>query len=91
MDFADAVESVLMEHPAVNEAVVTKSCVDGLTRIGAWIVPVRGRASSVELSHDLQEWCKSRLERYQYPHVIDFVDQLPRTETGKVDRRKLRA
>ncbi len=35
-------------------------------------------------------WCKERLRRYEYPHVVDFVDELPRTPTGKVQRFKLR-
>ena len=39
---------------------------------------------------ELQEWCKARLQRYQYPHLIDFVDELPKTPTGKIQRFKLR-
>jgi benzoate-CoA ligase len=38
----------------------------------------------------LQEWCKRRLQRYQYPHLIDFVTELPKTATGKIQRFKLR-
>jgi benzoate-CoA ligase len=39
---------------------------------------------------ELQEHCKSRLQRYQYPHLIDFVQELPKTATGKIQRYKLR-
>jgi benzoate-CoA ligase family protein len=83
-------ENVLMEHPAVAEAAVTGFSADGLTRIRAWIVLTTGRAGSDELARGLREWCKSHLERYQYPHVIDFVDELPRTALGKIERFKLR-
>jgi len=38
----------------------------------------------------LQDWCKTRLQRYQYPHHIDFVSDLPKTVTGKIQRFKLR-
>jgi acyl-coenzyme A synthetase/AMP-(fatty) acid ligase len=83
------VENVLVEHPAVNEAAVTGFSEDGLTRMRAWIVLARGHVGSIELSNSLREWCKSHLERYQYPHIIDFVDHLPRNTTGKVERSKL--
>ena len=39
---------------------------------------------------ELQDHCKSRLQRYQYPHVIEFVTELPKTVTGKIQRYKLR-
>jgi acyl-coenzyme A synthetase/AMP-(fatty) acid ligase len=39
---------------------------------------------------ELQEHCKSRLQRYQYPHLIEFVPELPKTVTGKIQRYKLR-
>jgi benzoate-CoA ligase len=39
---------------------------------------------------ELQDWCKGRLQRYQFPHAIDFVDDLPKTTTGKIQRFKLR-
>jgi benzoate-CoA ligase len=39
---------------------------------------------------ELQEHCKTRLQRYQYPHLIEFVDELPKTVTGKIQRYKLR-
>jgi acyl-coenzyme A synthetase/AMP-(fatty) acid ligase len=39
---------------------------------------------------ELQEHCKSRLQRFQYPHMIEFVSELPKTVTGKIQRYKLR-
>ena len=48
-------------------------------------------SASAELTRDLQDWCKTRLQRYQYPHSIDFVPTLPKTITGKIQRFMLRA
>ena len=42
------------------------------------------------LADELRTWCKERLRRYEYPHVVEFVDELPRTLTGKVQRFRLR-
>ena len=42
------------------------------------------------LAEELRAWCKDRMRRYEYPHVVEFVDDLPRTLTGKVQRFKLR-
>jgi acyl-coenzyme A synthetase/AMP-(fatty) acid ligase len=39
---------------------------------------------------DLQEHCKARLQRFQYPHMVEFVPELPKTVTGKIQRYKLR-
>jgi acyl-coenzyme A synthetase/AMP-(fatty) acid ligase len=38
----------------------------------------------------LQEWCKGRLKRYQYPHIVEYAPDLPKTVTGKIQRFKLR-
>jgi hypothetical protein len=60
-------------------------------RIRAWTVLAVDKISSAERSTDLREWCKSHLERYQCTHIIDFVDRLPRTTTGKVENFKRRS
>jgi acyl-coenzyme A synthetase/AMP-(fatty) acid ligase len=39
---------------------------------------------------ELQEHCKTRLQRFQYPHLVEFVPELPKTVTGKIQRYKLR-
>jgi len=64
--------------------------VDSVTRIRAAVVLVAGESGSADLTGALQEWCKGRLQRYQYPHLIDYVTELPKTATGKVQRFKLR-
>lgn len=81
-------ENVLLEHPAVNEAAVVGITLDGVMRIRAVIV-LHG-AEMPTLKSELQQWCKARLQRYQYPHRIDFVTELPKTASGKIQRFKLR-
>jgi benzoate-CoA ligase len=82
-------ENVLMEHTAVSEAAVVGIPVGGVMRVRAVIILSPGHASPT-LKQELQEWCKTRLQRFQYPHIIDFVEELPKTATGKIQRFKLR-
>jgi len=82
------VEGVLLEHPAVGESAVVGVEVDGFMKIKAFVI-AKGEGSP-ELVSELQEHCKSRLQRYQYPHLIEFVSELPKTITGKIQRYKLR-
>ena len=85
------VESTLIEHPAVAEGAVIGVVVDGLVRIKAYVVPAPDAdGAGDELRAALQGWCKDRLQRYQYPHLIEFVDELPKTTTGKIQRYRLR-
>jgi benzoate-CoA ligase len=82
------VEGVLLEHPAVGESAVVGVEVDGFMKIKAFIIAkVDG---TPELAAELQEHCKSRLQRYQFPHLVEFVPELPKTLTGKIQRYKLR-
>ncbi|HSK99724.1 MAG TPA: benzoate-CoA ligase family protein [Rubrobacteraceae bacterium] len=84
------VESTLMDHDAVIEAAAVGIPVGGLTRVKAYIILREGHEGSDELTEELQNWCKDRLKRYQYPHLVEFVDELPKTVTGKIQRFKLR-
>src|SRR5215216_5893566 len=84
------VESTLGDHPAVIEAAAVGVPVDGLTRVRAHIVLRQEYEPSEELVAELQNWCKERLKRYQYPHLVEFVEELPKTVTGKIQRFKLR-
>jgi benzoate-CoA ligase len=74
----------------VREAAVVGVAVGGIMRIRAAVVLASGRTGSAVLTRELQEWCKNHLQRYQYPHLIDFVLELPKTITGKVQRFRLR-
>ncbi|MEW6637869.1 MAG: benzoate-CoA ligase family protein [Actinomycetota bacterium] len=84
------IESTLMDHPAVVEAAAVGIPVDELTRVKAYIILREGYEPSETLVAELQEWCKGRLKRYQYPHIVEFVEDLPKTVTGKIQRFKLR-
>lgn len=82
------VESTLMLHPSVLEAaVIGKEDADGLTKTKAYVVLKAGQAASAD---DLKAFVKSRLAPYKYPRFIEFVDELPKTATGKIQRFKLR-
>ena len=84
------IENVLIEHPAVREAAVVGVLVEGVMRIRAVIITDSQQTSETSLKAELQEWCKTRLQRFQYPHIIDFVDELPKTASGKIQRFRLR-
>jgi benzoate-CoA ligase len=82
-------EQTLAEHPAVFECAVVQVAVEGLTRIKA--VVVTREPDPERLTPELQQWCKQRLQRYEYPHMVEYATELPKTTTGKVQRYKLRA
>jgi benzoate-CoA ligase family protein len=84
------IENALIAHPAVHEVAVVAISIDGATRIQAVIVLSPGSQESDELTRELQEWCKERLQRYKFPHRVVYVSELPKTTTGKVQRFQLR-
>jgi benzoate-CoA ligase len=82
------VEATLVQHEAVLEAAVIGTLdADGLTRTKAFVVLKRGGSATAE---DLKAFVKDRLAPYKYPRLIEFVDDLPKTATGKIQRFKLR-
>lgn len=85
------VESVLMEHPAVLEVAVTgvPDKVRGYS-VKATIVLRSGYAPSEELVKELQEHVKSNTAAYKYPRVVEFVEELPKTISGKIRRVEIR-
>ncbi|MBT3703887.1 MAG: benzoate-CoA ligase family protein, partial [Alphaproteobacteria bacterium] len=86
------VESAVLAHEAVLEvAVVGKADDKDLIKPQAHIVLVEGQQGSDELVEELKAFVKDRLALYKYPRWIEFVDELPKTATGKIQRFKLRA
>src|SRR5260370_38954022 len=85
------VESVLLEHPEVQEAAVV-GCADGnqLIRPAAYWVLKPGQKGSSDLSETIRRHLASRLAAHKWPHWIEFVSELPKTATGKIQRYKLR-
>jgi len=85
------IESKLLEHPKVREAaVVGRADEDGLIKPAAYIVAKNAGDASEETVEELKKFCKSNLAGYKYPRWFAFVDQLPKTVTGKIQRFKLR-
>ena len=82
------VESTLMQHPAVLEAaVIGKEDAEGLTKTKAYVVCKDGQSVG---ENELKAFVKERLAPYKYPRFIEFVDELPKTATGKIQRFRLR-
>jgi benzoate-CoA ligase len=82
------VEATLVQHPAVLEAAVIGVTDDaGLTKTKAFVV-LKAGAQLTEA--ELQGFVKERMAPYKYPRLIEFLDDLPKTATGKIQRFKLR-
>ena len=82
------VEATLMQHPAVLEcAVIGTEDGEGLTKTKAFVVVKPGATVS---DSDLKAFVKEKLAAYKYPRAIEFVDELPKTATGKIQRFRLR-
>jgi benzoate-CoA ligase len=82
------VEATLVQHPAVLEvAVIGKIDAEGLTKTKAYVVLKTGAQAT---KAELQAFVKEKLAPYKYPRFIEFVAELPKTATGKIQRFKLR-
>ena len=82
------VEATLVQHPAVLEAaVIGKEDAEGLVKTKAFVVLKAGGATT---EAELKSFVKDRLAPYKYPRFIEFVKELPKTATGKIQRFKLR-
>jgi 2-aminobenzoate-CoA ligase len=85
------VEWALLAHPAVREcAVVGAADAERGTVVKAFVVLAPGRAGDITLVKELQDFVKQRIAPYKYPRVIEFLDALPKTATGKLSRKSLR-
>ena len=82
------VEATLVQHPAVLEAaVIGKTDTDGLVKTKAFVVLKPGQALTED---EAKAFVKERLAPYKYPRFIEFVGELPKTATGKIQRFRLR-
>jgi acetyl-CoA synthetase len=85
------IESCLVKHPAVlNAAVIGKPDATRGSIVKAFIVLQPGQSPSEKLIDEIQSHVKGRLAPYEYPREIEFIDALPMTTTGKVQRKELR-
>ena len=85
------VEEALISHPSVLEAaVVGHEDRDGLTKPKAFVILRDGSSGDTELLDVLKNHVKDRIGVWKYPRWIEFVDSLPKTATGKIQRFRLR-
>jgi 2-aminobenzoate-CoA ligase len=85
------IENVLLEHPGVKECgVIGAPDPDRGHIVKAFVVLRDPSAAGPEMVGELQDFVKREIAPYKYPRAIEFVEQLPRTETGKLQRYKLR-
>jgi acyl-coenzyme A synthetase/AMP-(fatty) acid ligase len=84
------VESALQSHPAVAEAAAVAAPDPERGAVVRAVVVPRGREPSEELARELQEHCKRVAAPYKFPRVVEFVDELPKTSSGKIRRAQLR-
>lgn len=86
------VESALLEHPAVIEAaVVGKPDPERTEIVKAFVILAASFKATDELRQELQQHVRSRLSAHAYPREIEFLDELPKTPSGKIQRFLLRA
>ncbi len=89
---APEVENALLAHPAVQEtAVVGVPDADRGMLVAAYVVLNSQFSPSDDLRGELQDHVKATIAPYKYPRVLEFVDALPKTATGKLQRFRLKS
>jgi acyl-coenzyme A synthetase/AMP-(fatty) acid ligase len=84
-------ENHLVMHPKVQDVAVIGVPNDEMgEEVKAVVVPAPGAAPGPELERELIEYCRTGIAHYKCPRTIDFATELPRTETGKMAKRKIR-
>jgi acyl-coenzyme A synthetase/AMP-(fatty) acid ligase len=84
------VELALADHASVREcAVAAIEGADRLTVLKAFVVLNAGAAAAEQTTKELQDYVKARLLPYKYPRIVVYLDELPKTGTGKIDRQTL--
>jgi 2-aminobenzoate-CoA ligase len=88
---APEVEEALLKHPEVAECAVIGVPDEARGAVvKAFVVLTETSPDSAEKAHQLQDFAKEQIAPYKYPRVVEFLDALPRTPTGKLQRYKLR-
>ncbi|MGB8591221.1 MAG: benzoate-CoA ligase family protein, partial [Candidatus Acidiferrales bacterium] len=85
-------ENALLGHPSVAEvAVVARADSVGFLRPAAYVVPRAEIQPTPQLGEEIRQWLHERLVGFKCPNEIQFVEELPKTATGKIQRYRLRA
>jgi acyl-coenzyme A synthetase/AMP-(fatty) acid ligase len=84
------VEAALLSHPAVAEAAAVAAPDPERGAVVRAIVVLREHQPSPELARELQEHCKRQTAPYKFPRIVEFVEELPKTNSGKIKRAELR-
>ena len=85
------IESTIISHPAVVEcAVVAQTDDSDLVKPKAFVVLMADQTAGPELEKEIISYCREKMAGYKRPRWIEFVDALPKTATGKIQRFKLR-
>ncbi|TAN49147.1 MAG: 2-aminobenzoate-CoA ligase [Rhodospirillales bacterium] len=88
---AQEVEQVLIEHPKIKECAVVGAPDDERGQIvKAFVVLTDEAMASEDLAHDIQDFVKHAVAPYKYPRLVRFLDELPKTATGKIQRYLLK-
>jgi benzoate-CoA ligase family protein len=82
------VEECMLEHPGVAACAVIGVEEEGLVKTKAFVVK---RAGQNPTEKEIQEFVRARLTTYKYPRIVEFVDDLPKNDRGKVDKKALKA
>jgi benzoate-CoA ligase len=86
------IEAALVEHTAVLEAaVIGAPDADQLVKPKAFVVLKDPDAAGSDMERELGEFIRNKLARFKYPRWIEFVDELPKTSSGKIQRFRLHA
>lgn len=85
------VENALLAHPAIAEvAVVAHANENGLIHPSAYVVVKNGVEVHAGLAREIRDWLRQKMASYKCPQTVHFVENLPKTATGKIQRFLLR-
>src|SRR6185437_6962871 len=86
------VENALLGHPLIAEvAVVAQANENGLIHPAAYVVLKNEMQIQEGLDREMREWLRQKLVSYKCPHTVQFVEKLPKTATGKIQRFRVRS